>query len=181
MDETQKTEPRGQTPETDGNTTKASALYDRFAEKSREIFELGQEKSHDEAWEKAMELSRQQLTAAGEFSAEQGEGFKRYLRRDFNQTTEDMRQLGEEAKEYLNPARLGAGALSSLAKLLHTAGGAMTALSAKAEDALVYQTGEITMAGTLTCLSCGHKVQLKATSVVPACPACQGTRFRKGY
>lgn len=180
MDETQKTEPQGQTSGTDANTTKASALYDRFAEKSREIFELGQEKSH-EAWEKAMELSRQQLTAAGEFSAEQGEVFKRYLRRDFEQTKEEMRQLGEEAKEYLNPARLGAGALSSLAKLLHTAGGAMTALSAKAEDALVYQTGEITMAGTLTCSTCGHKVQLKATGVVPACPACQGTRFRKGY
>lgn len=180
MDETRKTEPRGQTPEDDDNTTKASALYDRFAEKSREIFELGQEKSH-EAWEKAMELSRQQLTAAGEFSAEQGEVFKRYLRRDFAQTKEEMRQLGEEAKEYLNPARVGAGALSSLAKLLHAAGGAMTALSAKAEDALVYQTGEITMAGTLTCSACGHKVQLKATGVVPTCPSCQGTRFRKGY
>lgn len=180
MDDNQKTDPPGQTPETDANTTKASALYDRFAEKSREIFELGQEKSH-EAWEKAMELSRQQLTAAGEFSAEQGEVFKRYLRRDFEQTAEDMRQLGGEAKEYLNPARLGAGALSSLAKLLHAAGGAMTALSAKAEDALVYQTGEITMAGTLTCSECGHKVQLKATGVVPACPACQGTRFRKSY
>lgn len=54
-----------------------------------------------------------------------------------------MRQLGDEAEEYLNPARLGAG--------------------------------------TLTCSACGYKVQLKATSVVPACPACQGTRFRKGY
>lgn len=180
MGDTQKPEPQGQTLETDGSATKASALYDRFAEKSREIFELGQEKSK-EAWEKAMELSRQQLAAAGEFSTEQGEVFKRYLRRDFEQTAEDMRDLGEEAKERLNPARLGAGALSSLAKLLHSAGGAMTTLSSKAEEALEYQTGEITMAGTLTCSSCGHKVQLKATSVVPACPACQGTRFRKSY
>lgn len=128
-----------------------------------------------------MELSRQQLTVAGEFSAEQGEVFKRYLRRDFKQTAEDMRQLGEEAKEHLNPARLGAGALSSMAKLLHAAGEVMTSLSAKTEEVLVYQTGEITMAGTLTCSACGHKVQLKATGEVPACPACQGTRFRKSY
>lgn len=180
MGDTPKLEPQGQTPEADDNATKTSALYDRFAEKSREIFESGQEKSH-EAWEKAMELSRQQLAAAGEFSAEQGEVFKRYLRRDFEQTTEDMRQLGGEAKERLNPARLGAGALSSLAKLLQAAGGAMTKLSSKAEEALEYQTGEITMAGTLTCTACGHKVQLKRTSVVPACPSCQGTRFRKSY
>lgn len=180
MDNTTESGPQGQSPGNDGGATKMSALYDRFAEKSHEIFELGQEKSH-EAWEKAMELSRQQLTVAGEFSAEQGEVFKRYLRRDLEQTAKDMRQLGEEAKEHLNPARLGAGALSSLAKLLHTAGGVMTALSAKAEEALVYQTGEVTMAGTLTCSACGHKVQLKATGIVPACPACQGTRFRKGY
>ncbi len=180
MDDTQKAEPQGQIPGANSDPAKASVLYDRFAEKSREIFELGQEKGH-EAWEKAMELSRQQLTAAGEFSAEQGEVFKRYLRRDFKQTAEDMRQLGEEAKEHLHPARMGAGALSTLAKLLHTVGGAMTALSAKAEEALVYQAGEITMAGTLTCSACGHKVQLKATGEVPVCPACQGTRFRKSY
>lgn len=180
MDDTPKSEPQSQASENDASVSKISALYDRFAEKSREIFDLGQEKSH-EAWEKAMELSHQQLTAAGEFSAEQGEVFKRYLRRDLEQTAGDMRQLGEEAKEHLHPARLGAGALSSLAKLLHTAGWAMTALSDKAEEALVYQTGEITMAGTLTCSACGHKVQLKATGVVPACPACQGTQFRKSY
>lgn len=172
----------GQQPENapDTNSAAESARYDRFVEKSRELFDKGQEKGR-EAWEKAMELARQQLTAAGEFSAEQGEAFKAYLRRDLNQTLEDMRELGEEAKERLNPARLGAGALSSLAKLLHVTGDALSTLSEKAEDALVYRVGEVTSAGTLTCLACGHKVPLKTTGVVPVCPACQGRRFRKGY
>lgn len=128
-----------------------------------------------------MDIARQQLTAAGEFSTEQGEAFKRYLIRDLHQTAKDMRNLGTEAKERLNPARLGAGALSSLARLLHAAGGAITALSNKAEESLIYKTGEITMAGTLTCTACGHKVQLKSTSVVPACPECQARGFRKSY
>lgn len=180
MNDTTKPESQGKISEADSNAAKSSALYDRFAEKSHDIFNLGQEKTR-EAWEKAMDLSHQQLTAAGEFTAEQGENFKRYLKRDLEQTEKDMRELGVEAKEHLHPARLGAGALSSLAKLLHAAGGAMSALSDKAEDALVYEAGDITMAGTLTCSSCGHKVQLKATGVVPACPACQGTRFRKSY
>lgn len=161
-------------------TAQEPARYDRFVEKSRELFEKSQEKSR-EAWEKAMELARQQLSAAGEFSAEQGEAFKAYLRRDLDQTLEDMRELGEEAKDRLNPARLGAGALSSLARLLHASGHALSSLSEKAEDALVYRAGEITSAGTLTCLACGHKEHLKATDVVPACPVCQGKRFRKGY
>lgn len=169
-----------QTPETDQDTSLNAVLYDRFVERSHEIFNAGQEKGH-EAWEKAMELARQQMAAAGEFSAEQGEVFKRYLRRDLAQTMDDMQKLGKEAKERLHPARLGAGALSSLAKMLHAAGVALTALSEKAEDALVYKSGEITMAGTLTCSVCGHEIHLKKTSVVPACPKCQGTQFRKSY
>lgn len=128
-----------------------------------------------------MELARQQLAAAGEFSADQGEAFKHYLRRDLDQTKVDMQQLGVEAQDRLNPARVGAGALSSLAKLLHAAGGAMLSWSEQAESALEFKTGEITSAGTLTCLACGQKVHLKATGVVPPCPSCHATRYRKGY
>lgn len=156
------------------------ARYDRFVELSRELFEKGQEQGR-EAWEKAMELARQQLAAAGEFSVEQGEVFKHYLRRDLDQTVADMRQLGVEAQDRLNPARVGAGALSSLAKLLHAAGGAMLSWSEKAETALEFKTGEITTAGTLTCVACGQKVHLKSTGVVPPCPSCHATRYRKGY
>jgi hypothetical protein len=57
---------------------------------SRELFDKGQEKGRD-AWENAMELARQQLAAAGEFSVEQGEAFTHYLRRDLDQTKVDIR------------------------------------------------------------------------------------------
>jgi len=40
----------------------------------------GQEKSRD-ATGKAMEWAREQFSAAGEFSAEQGEAFKKFMRR----------------------------------------------------------------------------------------------------
>jgi Zinc-ribbon containing domain len=159
---------------------KSSELYDRFVELSRDAFELSKEKG-SETWEKSMEVAREKLSATGEFSAEQGEAFKRYLRRDLEQTGVDIQRLGKEAKESLNPSRLGAGALSTLAKLLHSAGGALISLSEKAENALEYKSGEMTAAGTLTCLSCGHKIQLNKTSEVPICTECQGTSFRKGY
>lgn len=68
--------------------------------------------------EKAMDAARQQFSTAGEFSAEQGELFKQYMRRDLAQTEQDMRALSQESKERLHPARLGAGALSSLARLV---------------------------------------------------------------
>ena len=157
-----------------------TALYDRFVEQSREAFEHGKEKSRA-AWEKAMDHARQQMEAAGGFSAEQGEAFKRFLRRDLEQTGVDMQRLGKEAKVSLHPARVSAGALSSLAKVLSATGSMLTSLSEKAEHALTYQSGEITMAGTLTCSTCGKVVHLGKTSVVPVCDKCQGTTFRKGY
>jgi len=156
------------------------ALYDRFAERTRELFEASQEKGK-EAMDKATEIAREQFTAAGEFSADQGEAFKNYMRRDLAQTEADMRSLGQEAAERLNPARLGAGALSSMARLLQATGSALQNLSHKAEGALRFNTGEITAAGTLTCTNCGQKVQLKHSAHIPPCPSCHGTEFRKGY
>lgn len=156
------------------------ALYDRFVEQSRKAFEHGKEKGLA-AWEKAMDQARQQMEAAGSFSAEQGEAFKRFLSRDLEQTGLDMQRLGKEAKVSLHPARVSAGALSSLSKVLSATGNLLTSLSEKAEHALTYQSGEITMAGTLTCSTCSKVIHLRKTSVVPACPNCQGTTFRKGY
>ena len=157
-----------------------AALDDRFSEHVREVFEAGQEKSK-EAMDKAMETARQQFAAAGEFSAEQGELFKQFLRRDLEQTAEEMRTLQQQAKERLNPSRLGAGALSSMSRLLEAAGSSLQLLSRKTEDALSYKTGEFTSAGTLTCTQCGSTMHLKRTSRIPPCPKCSRTTFRKGY
>jgi Zn finger protein HypA/HybF involved in hydrogenase expression len=156
------------------------ALYDRFAERARELFVASQEKGKD-AMDKAIDMAREQFATAGEFSAEQGEAFRKYMRRDLAQTESDMRSMGEAAAERLHPARLGAGALSSMARLLQATGSALQNLSHKAEDTLHFNTGEITAAGTLTCTKCGQKVQLKRSAHIPPCPSCHGTEFRKGY
>jgi len=180
MNDEAKPDKEEQSTEAEKKDSKHEALYDRFVEKTNELFEKGQEKG-EEAWEKAMEVTRDQMVVAGEFSAEQGEVFKQYLRRDLEHTMTDMQKLGVSAKEHLNPARLGAGALSTLSRLLHVTGGALLNLSEKTESVLLYKTGEVTMAGTLTCTSCDHSIQFKKTTVVPACSNCENTTFRKGY
>jgi isocitrate dehydrogenase len=156
------------------------ALYDRFAERTCELFEASQEKGK-EAIEKATETARQQFIAAGEFSAEQGEAFRNYMQRDLAQTANDMRALGQEAVARFNPSRIGAGALSSMARLLGATGSALQNLSRKSEAALHFNSGEITAAGTLSCTKCGQKLQLKSSAHIPPCPSCHGTEFRKGY
>ncbi|MDD4882235.1 MAG: hypothetical protein PHR30_10160 [Gallionellaceae bacterium] len=154
--------------------------YDKLAGKFNELYLAGKERGR-ESMTVALEKAREQLTALGEVSAERGEELKQYLSRDLDQTLADAQQLGEEAKERLNPSRLGAGALASLAAVLAATGNALQSLSDKARGSLVYKTGEMTSAGTLTCQACGQKVHLKETGHVPPCPKCSGTQFDKSY
>lgn len=166
--------------EVTGDQSRTELLYDRYAERARELFEAGQEKSKA-AMETAMHAAKAQFSAAGEFTAEQGEVFEKFMRRDLDQTAKDMQALGQEAAERLSPSRLGAGALSSFARLLEATGTALKNVSRKAEENLHFNTGEITAAGTLTCTKCAQKVQLKRSAHIPPCPNCHGTSFRKGY
>lgn len=154
--------------------------YDKFAAKSHELFEASREKSR-EALNVAIEKTREQMTALGELSAEQGKLFQEYMKRDLEQTAEEMRQLGEQAKERLHPSRLGAGALSSLAALLQLGGDALWKMSKQADQALIYKTGELTSAGTLTCMNCLHQMHFSETRHIPPCPTCRKTTFKKSY
>lgn len=167
-------------PNSEDPKSKLEAQYDQFAQRFTELYKAGQEKGQ-EAMERALELAREQLTAAGDLGAEQGERFKSYLQRDLDQTVSDMQKLGEEARDRFHPARLGAGALASLATMFESAGKGFEFLSRKTEEALTYHTGELTSAGTLTCRKCGQTVHMSRTGHIPPCPGCHGTEFRKGY
>lgn len=92
-----------------------------------------------------------------------------------------MQQLGQEAWERLHPTRLGAGALAATAVAFRLIGHGLLNLSDKTNESLTYHAGEITSAGTLTCLKCGAKAHLKKTSLIEACRECSGTMYKKGY
>lgn len=154
--------------------------YDKFAARFQELFEASREKGR-EAMELSLEKAREQMTALGELSVEQAKLFSEYMKRDMQLTAEEMGRLGEEAKERLHPSRVGAGALASLASLLQLGGKTLLELSLKTKQVLTYKTGEITSAGTLTCMRCRNTMQFTKTSQIPPCPHCQGTTFRKGY
>lgn len=154
--------------------------YDRFVTRFREALETSQTKGR-EALDSSMATARESLIAVGDISAEQGKLFGEYLKRDLAQTSKDMEQLGEEAKERFHPSRLGAGALAASAAAFRLFGQSLLNLSDKADEALVYHAGEITSAGTLSCLKCNAHTLLRKTSVIEPCSACSGTIFKKGY
>ncbi|MBK7299018.1 MAG: hypothetical protein IPI79_00505 [Moraxellaceae bacterium] len=131
--------------------------------------------------DKALDVAKEQLSVAGEVTSEQADKFKDYLKRDLEQTQEDMKDLSEEAQKRLHPSRLGAGAVSVLSSLLQSASKGFEFLSEKTEKALTYHTGEVTSAGTLTCLKCEQTLKIEKTTHIPPCPKCHGTEFRKSY
>ena len=159
---------------------KLAQQYDKLASKFNELYLAGKERGR-ESMAVALEKAHEQMAALGEFSAEHGAELKKYLARDLDQTLSDVQHLGEEAKERLNPGRLGAGALASLAAVLESSGNALQSLSEKTKEKLTYKTGEVTSAGTLTCQACGEAMHFKETGHIPPCPKCSGTLFNKGY
>jgi isocitrate dehydrogenase len=167
-------------PDTEQLKQRLAEQYDKFTAKSHELFEASRDKSQ-EALNVAIDKTREQMTALGELSAEQAKLFQEYMKRDLAQTAEEMKRLGEQAKERLHPSRVGAGALSSLAALLQLGGNALWQMSKKADQALVYNAGEITSAGTLTCTQCMHQIHFNKTGNIPPCAKCQHTTFKKSY
>lgn len=158
--------------------TRLEGLYDRLAERTRELYQQGQGRGR-EAMDAALEKAREQLAAAEEFTAEQGEQLKAYLRRDLEETAGHMRELGDAARERFNAERLRVGALASLASILNSAGEALQAWSRRARDATAFEAGDITSAGTLTCVNCGQQIVLARSSHIPPCPKCYGAKFTK--
>jgi len=154
--------------------------YDQLAARFRELFEQGAEKSAEFA-RAALEKAREQLTGAGAFSEEQGQKLKGFLERDIGRAGEFARSFSQEAKDRLEPSRIGVGALSSIASLMNVAGRALSSLSDMADQALSCHSGEITSAGTLTCAACGKEMHFKKTGRIPPCPSCHGTEFKKSY
>jgi hypothetical protein len=108
-------------------------LFDRLLDRVQQAFQRAGDTTI-EALDRALESACEALVAAGEFTAENGERLRLFLRHDLLQRD--------------NPT-------------------------------LTFRTGDITSAGTLTCTGCGWTIQTTRTSILPACPQCGNTTFRK--
>jgi hypothetical protein len=86
------------------------------------------------AFEKALDAACDTLISAGEFTAENAERMRQYLKRDMLQ---------------------------------------------RDHPTMTFRTGDISTAGTFSCAGCGWTIVTNRTSVLPPCPQCVETQFRK--
>jgi hypothetical protein len=108
-------------------------LFDRLLDRFQDVFRQAGE-STAAAFDKALEAACDGLVSAGEFTAENGERLRQFLRRDLLQ---------------------------------------------RDHPSMTFRTGDITSAGTLTCAGCGWTVITTRTTVLPPCPQCTETAYRK--
>lgn len=109
------------------------ALFDRLLGQFQSFFEAAGDKTAS-ALDSALNTACDSLISAGEFTAENAEKLRQYLRRD----------------------------------LLH-----------RDHPHMTFRTGDITTAGTMSCENCGWSLQTNHTTLLPPCPKCSETTFRK--
>lgn len=109
-------------------------LFDRLLGQFQSLFSAAGERTAA-ALDSALDAACDTLVTAGEFTADNAERLRQYVRRD----------------------------------VLH-----------REEPLLTFRTGDITSAGTLTCENCGWVLRTTRTTVLPPCPQCADTTFRKG-
>lgn len=108
-------------------------LFDKLMGQFHSIFSAAQDKTAA-AFDHALDTACDTLVTAGEFTAENAERLRQFLRRDLLQ------------RDHPN---------------------------------LTFRTGDITTAGTLTCETCGWTIIASRTTLLPSCPQCGDTMFRK--
>jgi len=108
-------------------------LFDRLMGQFQSIFDAAGEKTAA-AFDGALDTACDSLVSAGEFTAENAERLRQFLRRDLLQ---------------------------------------------RDHPSLTFRTGDITTAGNLTCENCGWTITTTRTTLLPPCPQCSETTFRK--
>jgi len=108
-------------------------LFDKLSGKFHDLFGRAGETTLA-AFDHALDTAFDSLVAAGEFTAENGDRLRQYLRRD----------------------------------VLH-----------RDNPTLTFRTGDITSAGTLSCAGCNWTIITTRSTVLPPCPQCSETAFRK--
>ena len=151
-------------------------FYEKMSKRTAELLEEGK-KTFEEALKKAGE----ELGNAGEFSSEQADKVKAWVRRDFALMGEHADKARDSFKKAVEPHRVAAGAQSLFSWFLSSTAETLSDWAEKTEKQLEYKTGEVTSPGTLTCKACEAEMHLKSNVRIPPCPKCHKTFFRKSY
>ena len=129
-------------------------LIEDAKEKSAELNELTREEM-----EAVGGYLKRDLESAGSYLAESGEDLGRWFHMEVTLIEDRLKELFHKMAD---PTRI-----------------ALDRLDAEARATQLYHEGEVIGMGKLECTECQHTLQFSETSIIPACPTCGATHFRR--
>ena len=152
--------------------------YERFSQKTKDFLEESQDKT-SQAFDHAIEKARESLVKAKELSQEESERLKAFLKRDLEQTANDIRSIESFTVEHLKPSSVKTGFYNLVSYLSSHSAELFESMADWADKEVIVHTGEITGPTTLSCESCKAELHFKESGKVPPCPKCHKTEFRR--
>ncbi len=141
-----------------GEKTEAPPSLQQIIEELREKQAEWSELTREEIGAVSGYLQRD-LEAAGSFLAESGEDLGRWFHMEEALIEDRLKDLFELMGD---PTRV-----------------ALEQLDAEARSTQLYHQGEVIGMGKLECTECGEALQFNETAVIPTCPKCGATTFRR--
>ena len=125
------------------------------------------------ARDKAVELE--------ELTREEAEKISRYVERDLHEAASFLAETGQEFRDWVNFdwRLMQSRMLEMFAGMADQTSEAIRGFAEQARAASEYRAGEVMAPGVLECTVCGETVELDVTGVIPACPKCNATTFRR--
>lgn len=155
-------------------------LYHRMMERVKHSIEEAGEKVRPRI-EHALETAREKSIELGEATREEAEEIASYIRRDLAEIGEYLHESGEDISTWfhMDLELIEANLLDLITSVADKTRVELAEIAARAQVANIYQTGEITGPGTLTCSECGEELHFQKAGHVPPCPRCHATTFTR--
>lgn len=155
-------------------------LYHRMMERVKHSIEEAEEKTRPRI-EHALETAREKSIELGETTREEAEEIAEYIRRDLAEIGAYLHESGEDIGTWfhMDLELIEANLLDLITSVADRTRVELAEIAARAQVANIYQTGEITGPGTLTCSECGEELHFKKAGHVPPCPKCHATTFTR--
>jgi rubrerythrin len=130
----------------------------------------------------AVEQARHRAVEFGELTREESERVAAHVRRDLQHAGHHLAEARDDlaAWFYMDRRLIEQELLDWFTRAADQTRLELQRFTTPPPEPPTYETGELTGPGRLTCLSCGETLERADAGVIPACPNCGGTQFRRG-
>lgn len=164
------------------STEKESALVRLYHTLQEQLHHtLDEARDHLPTLKQLLEDAREKSAELGELTREEIEEVSGYLQRDLESAANYLSESGEDLGRWLHmeEALIEDRLKELFAKMADPTRIALDKLDAEARATQPYHQGEVVGMGKLQCTQCKHTLQFNETSVIPACPECGASTFRR--